>query len=106
MFGRALGSRLPNFNVFTRPGVRAWQGAPGRQSATFRWSGAVGTTRLPSMDETKLCPAGPDPHAERIGELCRYIEANADATLTLTELAERMAMSRFHFARTFKRVVG
>jgi AraC family transcriptional regulator of adaptative response/methylated-DNA-[protein]-cysteine methyltransferase len=44
--------------------------------------------------------------AERIGDVCRYIECHSDGRLTLDELAARAAMSRFHFARSFKSVVG
>lgn len=43
---------------------------------------------------------------ERIREVCRYIEAHCDENLTLGLLASRAAMSRFHFARSFKAVVG
>lgn len=47
-----------------------------------------------------------DPLPERIRGICRYIEANSDAQLTLMELAGRAGLSRFHFQRTFKAVVG
>jgi AraC family transcriptional regulator of adaptative response/methylated-DNA-[protein]-cysteine methyltransferase len=43
---------------------------------------------------------------ERIQEVCRYIERHSDDSLTLDELASQAAMSRFHFARSFKAVVG
>lgn len=43
---------------------------------------------------------------ERIREICRYIEAHSDEPLTLAALAGKAAMSRFHFARSFKAVVG
>src|SRR5579862_1250519 len=42
---------------------------------------------------------------ERIREICRYIEAHSDEALSLQDLASRAAMSRFHFARSFKAVV-
>lgn len=44
--------------------------------------------------------------AERIRDVCRYIDAHADAALSLGELAERAGLSRFHFLRRFKAVVG
>ncbi len=47
-----------------------------------------------------------NPNADLIRDVCRYVEDHSDEALTLAELAERAAMSRFHFARTFKRVVG
>jgi AraC family transcriptional regulator, regulatory protein of adaptative response / methylated-DNA-[protein]-cysteine methyltransferase len=43
---------------------------------------------------------------ERIQEVCRYIEGHSDEPLTLDDLASLAAMSRFHFARSFKAVVG
>lgn len=43
---------------------------------------------------------------ERIRDVCRYIEAHCDGELTLASLAARAAMSRFHFLRSFKDVVG
>lgn len=45
-------------------------------------------------------------NAHLIGDVCRYVEDHSDEALTLAELAERASMSRFHFARTFKAVVG
>jgi AraC family transcriptional regulator, regulatory protein of adaptative response / methylated-DNA-[protein]-cysteine methyltransferase len=44
--------------------------------------------------------------AERIQNVCRYIERHSDETLSLDDLASRAQMSRYHFARTFKRIVG
>lgn len=38
--------------------------------------------------------------------MCRYIERHSDDPLTLDDLASQAAMSRFHFARSFKAVVG
>ena len=42
----------------------------------------------------------------RIHELCRYLEAHSDESLTLGRLAERAGLSRFHLQRTFKAAVG
>jgi AraC family transcriptional regulator, regulatory protein of adaptative response / methylated-DNA-[protein]-cysteine methyltransferase len=47
-----------------------------------------------------------DTMTERIQTICRYIEDHSDETLRLADLAGRAAMSRFHFARAFKAVVG
>lgn len=49
-------------------------------------------------------PTSPVP--ERIRKICRYIETHSDETLTLDGLASLAAMSRYHFARSFKAVVG
>jgi AraC family transcriptional regulator of adaptative response/methylated-DNA-[protein]-cysteine methyltransferase len=43
---------------------------------------------------------------ERIQDVCKFIDENSDRALPLADLAARAAMSRFHFARTFKSVVG
>jgi AraC family transcriptional regulator of adaptative response/methylated-DNA-[protein]-cysteine methyltransferase len=44
--------------------------------------------------------------AKRIEGVCRYIEAHSDENLSLQSLAQRAGMSRFHFQRTFKALVG
>jgi AraC family transcriptional regulator of adaptative response/methylated-DNA-[protein]-cysteine methyltransferase len=43
---------------------------------------------------------------ERIRRICRYIEAHSDEALSLDALASMAAISRYHFARSFKAVVG
>jgi AraC family transcriptional regulator of adaptative response/methylated-DNA-[protein]-cysteine methyltransferase len=48
----------------------------------------------------------PSPVPERIRKICRYIETHSEEPLTLDQLAAMAAMSRYHFARTFKSVVG
>ncbi len=45
-------------------------------------------------------------NADLIRDVCRYVEDHSDEALTLAELASLVAMSRFHFSRTFKHVVG
>lgn len=47
-----------------------------------------------------------DAAAQRIEEICRYIETHSDEPLSLETLAQRAGMSRFHFQRTFKSFVG
>jgi AraC family transcriptional regulator, regulatory protein of adaptative response / methylated-DNA-[protein]-cysteine methyltransferase len=44
--------------------------------------------------------------AARMEEVCRYIESHSDEALSLDTLAQRAGMSRFHFQRTFKALVG
>ena len=41
-----------------------------------------------------------------IQDVCRYIERHSDRALTLEELAAKAGMSKYHFARRFKAVVG
>ncbi|HZY96272.1 MAG TPA: methylated-DNA--[protein]-cysteine S-methyltransferase [Candidatus Cybelea sp.] len=45
-------------------------------------------------------------NSDLIRDVCRYVEDHSDEGLTLAELASVASMSRFHFARTFKAVVG
>jgi AraC family transcriptional regulator, regulatory protein of adaptative response / methylated-DNA-[protein]-cysteine methyltransferase len=47
-----------------------------------------------------------NPTVDLIRDVCRYVEDHSGEALTLAELAARASMSRFHFARTFKRIVG
>jgi len=44
--------------------------------------------------------------AARMRKLCRFIEENSDADLTLAALGRRANMSAFHLQRTFKAAVG
>lgn len=41
-----------------------------------------------------------------MSDVCRYVDDHSDEALTLAELASMASMSRFHFARTFKTIVG
>lgn len=47
-----------------------------------------------------------DAAAVRMEEICRYIETHSDEALSLDLLAQRAGMSRFHFQRTFKALLG
>jgi AraC family transcriptional regulator, regulatory protein of adaptative response / methylated-DNA-[protein]-cysteine methyltransferase len=51
-------------------------------------------------------PVGTDPALVRIQEVCDYIRAHAQDSLSLSMLAEGAGLSRFHFLRSFKKVVG
>ena len=43
---------------------------------------------------------------ERIHIVCRYVEQHSDEALPLDALAAMAGMSKYHFARRFKAVVG
>jgi AraC family transcriptional regulator of adaptative response/methylated-DNA-[protein]-cysteine methyltransferase len=53
-----------------------------------------------------LAAIGRDPNADRIREVCRYIEKNSGAPLKLNSLASRVGLSPFHFQRSFKAIAG
>jgi AraC family transcriptional regulator of adaptative response/methylated-DNA-[protein]-cysteine methyltransferase len=53
-----------------------------------------------------LATVDADPNAERIREVCRYIETNSGEALKLADLATRAGLSPFHFQRSFKAIVG
>jgi AraC family transcriptional regulator of adaptative response/methylated-DNA-[protein]-cysteine methyltransferase len=53
-----------------------------------------------------LAAAGADPYAERIRELCRYIETHSGESLSLRDLASRAGLSAFHLQRSFKAIAG
>ena len=53
-----------------------------------------------------LIAPGPDPTAELIREVCRYIEERSDEPLKLEDLATQAGMSPVHFQRSFKGSVG
>ena len=47
-----------------------------------------------------------NPFERRISTVCDYIRSHPDEQLQLAELADRAGLSRFHFQRSFKAVVG
>lgn len=47
-----------------------------------------------------------DAAAERIVRVCRYIETHSEEPLSLERLAQLAGVSRFHFQRTFKALLG
>jgi AraC family transcriptional regulator, regulatory protein of adaptative response / methylated-DNA-[protein]-cysteine methyltransferase len=51
-------------------------------------------------------PIGAHPHAELVKRVCRYIETNLDAPLTLGAVGRRLGVSPFHLQRTFKSLTG
>ena len=47
-----------------------------------------------------------DPYAERVRDLCRYIDAHSGEPLPLRHLARRSGLSPFHLQRSFRAVAG
>src|SRR6058998_2169284 len=48
----------------------------------------------------------PEHQVEPVRQACRYIEANLDRSLTLSEVSADVGLSPYHLQRTFKRVMG
>jgi AraC family transcriptional regulator of adaptative response/methylated-DNA-[protein]-cysteine methyltransferase len=47
-----------------------------------------------------------DPQAAMVEKVCRYIDANLDAPVTLTRISREVGLSPFHLQRTFKALLG
>ncbi len=46
------------------------------------------------------------PHVELVRQICRYIEAHLESSLTLRTLSRQAGVSQFHFQRLFKQIAG
>ena len=77
--------------------------APLLEELALRLAGAV-LTALNERAPATRAPTGRE--ARRIADVVRLIAAGADAPLPLADLADRAAMSPYHFLRTFRAVVG
>jgi AraC family transcriptional regulator of adaptative response/methylated-DNA-[protein]-cysteine methyltransferase len=47
-----------------------------------------------------------DPQVEMVQQVCRMIEANDGAPITLEVLSDKVGVSSFHLQRTFKNIIG
>ncbi|MCX6594878.1 MAG: bifunctional DNA-binding transcriptional regulator/O6-methylguanine-DNA methyltransferase Ada [Acidobacteria bacterium] len=79
-----------------RKNVRFFQYAADAQRAGFR----------PCLRCRPLAAIGQDPDTDRIRQASEYIRAHAQEPLTLAGMAAQACLSRFHFQRTFKAVMG
>lgn len=57
-------------------------------------------------DGGRAMGSSPARDRRRVSEVVRYIEDNADQPLGLNDLASLACMSRYHFLRTFRQVLG
>jgi AraC-like DNA-binding protein len=78
-------------------------GASAYEELAVRLAGAVAAT-LAGEPPATAAPTARD--ARRVTRALRCIEACSQETLSLTELAREAAMSRYHFLRTFKALIG
>ena len=73
------------------------------EELAVRIAGAV-TATLAGRGTTTTAPSRRD--VRRVSEAVRHIEDNTHEPFTLAALADAAAMSRYHFLRTFRSVVG
>ena len=114
---QALERRDPSFDgrfvfgvittgVYCRPSCSCRQ--PLRRNVRFFATAAEAAHAgfRPCLRCRPLAAVGQDPDTDRIRQACEYIRAHAQEPLTLAHLAEQASLSRFHFQRTFKAVMG
>ena len=91
--------------VYCRPSC---SGRPLRKNVRFFLSPAEAERAglRPCLRCRPLAAAGLDPDTERIRAVCDYIRSHAHDELPLAEVAARAGLSRFHFQRSFKAIVG
>ena len=92
--------------VYCRPSCPSRR--PKRENVRF-YASAVEATRdglRPCLRCRPLGSSDADVWEERIRTLCSYIEQNADAPLSLADLAQQANLTVFHLQRRFKAIVG
>lgn len=112
----AAGSPRFRFPTNTLPALRQLAGHIVRVEAGVRAENPIHLEELSiGLAEAVLCllsegaPAISNPRARdrrRVSDVVRYIEDNADQPLGLNDLAGLACMSRYHFLRTFRQVLG
>lgn len=111
-----VGFHRYRFRVAMLPALRFLNSLIVDLEATTRRRGSIAMDELAiRLAETVLGvaaaksakPARPTAREQRrIGAVVRFIEEHAAETIDLTMLAEAAFMSRYHFLRTFRKVVG
>lgn len=89
--------------IYCRPSCPARH--PRRQNVRF-YGTPVEAERAGFRACRRCRPGEADGQAEQMRQLCRYIEANPDASLTLAALSRQAHLSAPHLQRTFKKIVG
>ncbi len=92
--------------VYCRPSCPARR--PRRENVRFFFAPAA--AERAGFRACKRCRPGAassaDSSLERVRRVCRYIERNLEASLTLRELGSAAGLSPFHLQRVFKRITG
>lgn len=79
----------------------------GRGAALGELAMRLAETVLGAVSGARVGTAAPAPRDQRrVAEVLRYIEAHAERPLELDDLAAMAFMSKYHFLRTFRRIVG
>jgi AraC family transcriptional regulator of adaptative response/methylated-DNA-[protein]-cysteine methyltransferase len=89
--------------VFCRPSCPSR--VPHRKNVRF-YETAADAARDGLRPCRRCHPLDDDPRLARIHELCDYIRAHTDESLSLDALSRRVGLSRFHFQRLFTSAVG
>ncbi|HET8710529.1 MAG TPA: bifunctional DNA-binding transcriptional regulator/O6-methylguanine-DNA methyltransferase Ada [Spongiibacteraceae bacterium] len=96
---------VPSTGVYCKPSCAAR--LPKRENVAF-YLGCAEAEEAGFRACKRCRPNAPDLSVRQrdvIERVCRLIESNEE-TLSLDALAQQAAMSRFHFLRTFKKIVG
>lgn len=89
--------------IYCRPSCPARH--PKRENVEFFRDGSA--ARAAGYRACHRCrPDDVDAHSELVREVCAYLDAHLDTTITLADLSKRFHISPFHLQRVFKRVVG
>jgi AraC family transcriptional regulator len=112
----AAGSHRFRFGTVMLPAIRALALPAVAAEARAQGAGSIAgdelalgflETVLTMLAGTTATVAAPPPRDQRrISRVLRHIEAHADQPLDLDALAAQAFMSKYHFLRTFRRVVG
>lgn len=88
----------------------AWLEAQGARTEPLETDEAVPRILravIDGLSASRSTPGTPSAREERrVSQVLRYIEAHASEPLSLGELADVAIMSKYHFLRSFQRVVG
>jgi AraC family transcriptional regulator of adaptative response/methylated-DNA-[protein]-cysteine methyltransferase len=92
--------------VYCRPSCPARP--PRRENARFyETAGQAGKDGLSACLRCRpLAAVGADPNADRVHELCRYMDAHVEEPSGLKDLARRVGLSPYHVQRSFKAIAG
>lgn len=89
--------------VFCRPSCKSRPAKP----ENMRFYNNAEQARQAGFRACKRCaPEQLNANHEKLIEVARYIESNADQTLTLTTLANKFGLSPTHLQKSFKSVIG